>query len=1233
MANPSWVQYLPSVPPPIDPNSPLAPPRCRCVTYVNKKIKNHFIAQTNSQSSLVVALQLTYDTDVPPIHLLNAYLPPACSEVAEILSPALILATPGPVLMGLDSNLHHPTWNPPSYTHSHKAADELVMLAASHHLTLRSELGVPTFYATSDRSTNTTIDLLWANEEAHELATTCLTDVSMEHSHSSDHAALLTTLNLPTQTVLLTPPRPKLNWKKVDEAMLSSSLASSLAPLSSSLQNDPNIDQLDSYVEQVTSAINSSIQSSVPLSTPPPNARRWWNETILGPLKRRTSALRRKYQLYKSEDNKASYLSSAKTFHHTILRLKQEHWREYLLGLDDKTLFSAARFTEGPAPPSFIPPLRLPSGSLSSDPTTQAELLFKGTSAPTIDTDLSDISTPPHRTRNSPPFTVKEALSVITNLKPSKAPGPDKIPSLVLKLGGLAMAECIISIANASLNSGKFPTTWKVAKSVIIKKIGKPDYSNPGAYRPIALLNTLSKTVEAMVACRLRDFVESRHLLHPGHYGGRQRRSTTDALTHLTTWTKARWRENKFVGALFVDVQAAFPTVHPTRMVSTLTSMGVCPALVSLIGDYLSNRSTTIAFGDFESEPKTLSIGLPQGSPLSVILYIIYNSSLLEQSSGIPDTISLGFIDDVAFATSARSPDELVDKLQILASRELRWGKRHGAAFDKKKSQWVLFTHRPQAKFSHLKIRLGTETLSPQDHIKWLGVLLDPKLSFKLHGQAAQKKGTLALLKLRSLARSGWGLSTNLFLRLVSSLVHSRTDYASLIWHSYGKHSATTHALQRLDNTAQRLALGAFRSHPLLFLRHDSNCVSVIERLDSKSDNGVLRLLTLPLSSPACVSMRLSAAYRGSRHLHPIARTLASSLSVTGGLSGPVECIDPSLLSPPCPTWLSIRPDPASVQPNDTSPSQTVLCLGIGKHHSETGAGAAAYAPMSRKSMSLHIPHPSSSTQSEAELLAIWLAARLAKHLCTPHTTEVVIVSSSHSTVSSLQHPSKPSSGQHLRRALWHFLLGFNSTDRTIKVRIVWQPSIDCDTALSCAEKASSAAIPPTISFPIPASALAVAAAIKRAKRRLTSSFSPSAADLTRLHGLYDPPATAKALSGLPRPLSTAIVQLRAGHSPLSGHLFWCKRAISPNCDLCGCPETVEHYLLICRRYNRPRASLATALKKTKQPLSLSSLLYNPATFPLTADYIRRTWRFSYLRRPLKPTLPIFDSPPPTPPS
>lgn len=132
----------------------------------------------------------------------------------------------------MDSNLHHPMWNPLSYSNPHQNAEDLIILAATHHLTLRSELGIPTFYALSDKISNTTIDLVWKNKEACELATSCITDVSLEHSHLLDHAAILTSIDLPHHSDPIHPSTPRLNWKKADEASLALSLISQLTPLS-----------------------------------------------------------------------------------------------------------------------------------------------------------------------------------------------------------------------------------------------------------------------------------------------------------------------------------------------------------------------------------------------------------------------------------------------------------------------------------------------------------------------------------------------------------------------------------------------------------------------------------------------------------------------------------------------------------------------------------------------------------------------------------------------------------------------------------------------------------------------------------------------------------------------------------------------------------------------------------------------------------------------------------------
>lgn len=189
------------------------------------------------------------------------------------------------------------------------------------------------------------------------------------------------------------------------------------------------------------------------------------------------------------------------------------------------------------------------------------------------------------------------------------------------------------------------------------------------------------------------------------------------------------------MGALFVDVRALFPKANPLSLVDTLNRQVFCPSLTNLISSYLQGRLTAIAFGYYESFPEALSIGLAQGSPLSVILYILYNASLLTQASDMQDTSALGFIDDMVFITADKSLKTVRRRLQILANRELRWGSRHGAAFNQEKSQWMILTHRTLADQLPI-LTLGGETLQPQTQVKWLGVIINSKLNFPAHGKS-----------------------------------------------------------------------------------------------------------------------------------------------------------------------------------------------------------------------------------------------------------------------------------------------------------------------------------------------------------------------------------------------------------------------------------------------------------------------------------------------------------------
>lgn len=119
------------------------------------------------------------------------------------------------------------------------------------------------------------------------------------------------------------------------------------------------------------------------------------------------------------------------------------------------------------------------------------------------------------------------------------------------------------------------------------------------------------------------------------------------ARRHLVSWVKAHWRAGRIVGAIFADAKSAFCSVHHPRMIQTLKAQGFLPELINIIQSFLDERETYLSFNGFDSEPFSISHGLPKGSPLSPLLYLLYNNSLMAPTETQTHTPSLGFIDDV----------------------------------------------------------------------------------------------------------------------------------------------------------------------------------------------------------------------------------------------------------------------------------------------------------------------------------------------------------------------------------------------------------------------------------------------------------------------------------------------------------------------------------------------------------------------------------------------------------
>lgn len=254
-----------------------------------------------------------------------------------------------------------------------------------------------------------------------------------------------------------------------------------------------------------------------------------------------------------------------------ISEIKKNHWRGFLAKSNANLSFEAFNYTK-PAGSHAIAPLYRQDRTLATNKNEQARLLFEGTSVVQNECDVSDIpqDNTPTRPMHIPPITKHELEEIIRKLLSKKAKGEDGIPNELIKIAKSILSPKMKTVFNACLRNGYFPQSWRTATTAILRKFDKEDYSEAGAYRPIALLSCFGKVLETAIAQRITYWAEIHRIIAKGHMGGRRQHSTDDAFVILTSWIHHKWREGKIIPGLFLDVKSAYPSVQRNRLIHTL---------------------------------------------------------------------------------------------------------------------------------------------------------------------------------------------------------------------------------------------------------------------------------------------------------------------------------------------------------------------------------------------------------------------------------------------------------------------------------------------------------------------------------------------------------------------------------------------------------------------------------------------------------------------------------------
>ena len=383
------------------------------------------------------------------------------------------------------------------------------------------------------------------------------------------------------------------------------------------------------------------------------------------------------------------------------------------------------------------------------------------------------LKTPFHKSIFFNPTSPKEILDIIGKFKNGKSAGFDDISPTVVKQVAPFISYPLAHIFNVSLSTGIFPSDLKVAKIIPVFKKDDPHiFSN---YRPISLLPCFSKILERLIYNRLDNFLSSYNILHSNQYGFRQHHSTDLALLDIYDKISTALTNGHHTIGIFLDLSKAFDTIDHSILLSKLNHYGIRGTPLALLSNYLSNRQQFTSFGSQSSDRLPVQCGVPQGSILGPLLFLLYVNDIPHSSDLLSFVL---FADDTNIFLSNPNIDTLIHIFNTEIIQVSNWFKANKLSLNVKKTNYIHFTKKSNKQLK-LNIKIDGSIIQPTDNTTFLGVVIDKHLNWNSHIDKITSQISRSIGVLRRLRHS---LPLNILFTLYNTLILPYISYSNIAW-------------------------------------------------------------------------------------------------------------------------------------------------------------------------------------------------------------------------------------------------------------------------------------------------------------------------------------------------------------------------------------------------------------------------------------------------------------------